>query len=129
MVYFPALTYAIVILGVVYFIYGRNWKKDPIVFPMRSLVFLVLIILLTALDVIALTTPLLAGPVWVDSLPQLLMWIWPDIIVLVAVVVDLSWSLHLWTLRGQNPDLAQRIPDCSLKMTTSNASRRSLWTI
>lgn len=108
MVYFPALTYAIVILGVAYFIYRRNWKTDPSVFPMRSLVFLVLITLFAALDVIALTTPLLAGPVWVDSLPQLLMWIWPDIIVLAALVVDSSRSLHLWVLRSQNPDLAPR---------------------
>jgi hypothetical protein len=90
MVYFPALTYAIVVLGVAYFIYRKSWKSDPSVFPMRSLVFLVLIILFVALDVIALTTPLLAGPVWVDSLPQLLMWIWPDIIVLVALIIDLS---------------------------------------
>ncbi|MHA2140182.1 MAG: hypothetical protein ACXADC_05885 [Candidatus Thorarchaeota archaeon] len=110
MVYFPALTYIIVVLGVAYFIYRKSWKTDPSIFPMKTLGFLVLIILLAALDVIALTTPLLAGPVWVDSLPQLLMWIWPDIIVLVGLVVDLSRSLHLWTLRGQNPDLAQRIP-------------------
>ncbi|MFW9845312.1 MAG: hypothetical protein ACFFD6_01080 [Candidatus Thorarchaeota archaeon] len=110
MVYFPALTYAIVVLGFAYFVYRKNWKTDPNVFPMKSLVFLVLIILFAALDVIALTTPLLAGPAWVDSLPQLLMLIWPDIIVLVALVVDLSRSLHLWTLHGQNPDLAQRIP-------------------
>lgn len=110
MVYFPALTYAIVVLGVAYFIYRKTWKTDPSVIPMRSLVFLVLVILFAALDVIALTTPLLGGPVWVDSLPQLLIWIWPDIIVLVALVVDLCRSWHLRTLRGQNPDLAQRIP-------------------
>ncbi|MBY8998205.1 MAG: hypothetical protein KGD60_10760 [Candidatus Thorarchaeota archaeon] len=92
MVYFPALTYAIVFLGAAYFIYRKIWKMDPSVFPMKSLVFLVLIILFAAIDVIQLTTPLLAGPVWVDSLPQLLMWIWPDIIVLVALVADLSRS-------------------------------------
>jgi hypothetical protein len=101
MVYFPALTYAIVVLGVAYFIYRRNWKTDPSVFLMRLLVFLVLIILFAALDVIALMTPILAGPAWVDSLPQLLMWIWPDIVILVALVVDLSRILHLWTAISQ----------------------------
>lgn len=98
MVYFPALTYVIVVLGVAYFVHRRSWKTDPSVFPMKPLVFLVFIVLFAAIDVIGLTTPFLAGPVWVDSLPQLLTWIWPDILILVALVVDLSRSLHLRTL-------------------------------
>jgi len=104
MYYFPALTYVIVVSGAAYFIYRRIWKTDPSVFPKRSLVFLVFVILLAAVDVIQLTTPLLAGPAWVDSLPQLLMWIWPDIIVLVALVVDMARSWRLLTLRRQKPD-------------------------
>ncbi|MFX1415613.1 MAG: hypothetical protein ACFFC0_02325 [Promethearchaeota archaeon] len=109
--YFPVTSYAIVVLGVAYFIYSRIWKTDPSVFPRKSLVFLVLIILLTIIDVIQLTTPLLAGPVWVDSLPHLLMWIWPDIIVLVALVADMARSWRPWILRGQNPESPQRISD------------------
>jgi hypothetical protein len=92
--YFPLLTYTIVILGATYFIYRRIWITDRSGLLKRSLSILVLVILFAALDVIVLTTPVISGIAGVDSLPQLLMWIWPDIIVLVALVADLSRSWH-----------------------------------
>jgi len=93
MVYFPLLTYAIVFLGATYFIYRRTWITDRIGFLKRSLYILVLVIL-SVLDVIVLTTPVISGIAGADSLPQLLTWIWPDIIVLVALVADIGRSWH-----------------------------------
>ena len=108
--YFPVTTYAIVLLGVAYFIYRWIWRTDPSALETKSLVFLVLVILLTTLDMIQLTTPLLGGPVWVESLPELLMWVWPDIMVLVALIVDMARSKRLSILHGQNAGLARRTP-------------------
>jgi len=89
--YLPFLTYIIAFLGAYYFILRMIWITDRHGLLKRSLYTLVLVIL-SALDVIQLTTPVIGGPVWINSLPQLLMWIWPDIIVLVVLVADLAWS-------------------------------------
>ena len=106
--YLPFLTYIIAFLGAYYFILRMIWITDRRGLLKRSLYTLVLVIL-SALDVIQLTTPLLAGPVWVDSLPQLLMWIWPDIIVLVVLVADLSRSWRRGSYQA-SPEILQ-FPD------------------
>jgi hypothetical protein len=92
--YFPLLTYAIVFLGATYFLYRRIWITDRNGFLKRSLYILVLVIL-SALDVIVLTTPVISSIAGVDSVPHLLMWIWPDIIVLVMLVADISRSWRI----------------------------------
>ncbi|TFF93080.1 hypothetical protein EU546_06725, partial [Candidatus Thorarchaeota archaeon] len=77
--YFPLLTYIILILGATYFLYRRHWMEDEGGFRTRALAILSTIILCSFLNGILLTTPILHGTVFVNSVPGLLMWIWPDL--------------------------------------------------
>lgn len=87
--YFPLLTYIILILGVTYFLYRRHWMKDEGSFRMKALAILSIVIVCSLFNGILLTAPVLDGTAFVNSVPELLMWIWPDLLVLGALVADM----------------------------------------
>ncbi|MHA1741125.1 MAG: hypothetical protein ACTSVD_03430 [Candidatus Thorarchaeota archaeon] len=97
--YFPLFTCIILLLGVMYFLYRKHWMEDTSRFWMRSLATLSIIILCSLSNVILLTFPVLHGIVFVNSLLELMMWIWPDLLVIAIVAVDIIRTSGLHSLR------------------------------
>ncbi len=87
--YFPLLTYIILILTVIYLVYRKNWIEDEGSFRMKALTVLGIIIACSLLNTILLTAPILDGTGFASSLPELVMWIWPDLLVLVVLGADI----------------------------------------
>ncbi len=87
--YFPLLTYIILILGVTYLLYRNHWMEDERGFRVRSLILLGIVISCSFLNGILLTAPILDGTAVADSLPELLTWIWPDILMLAVLSTDI----------------------------------------
>ncbi len=98
--YFPLPTFIILILGVIYFLNRKRWIEDRGFFLMRSLTILILVISCSLLNGILLTAPIFDGSGFVNNLPQLLMWTWPDLLVLIVLVADMRRTCGLCTSRG-----------------------------
>jgi hypothetical protein len=89
--YFPLPTFIILILGVIYFLNRKRWI---------ALTILILVISCSLLNGILLTAPIFDGSGFVNNLPQLLMWTWPDLLVLIVLVADMRRTCGLCTSRG-----------------------------
>ena len=98
-VYIPIPTYIILILGVIYLINRRYWIEDQGIFRKRSLTILILMISCSLLNMRLLTIPIFEGSGFVSSLPQLLMLIWPDLLVLIVLIADMIRTCGLYNSR------------------------------
>ena len=98
--YFSLPTYIILILGVTYLLNRKRWIEDQGIFRKRSLTILILMISCSLLNGILLTAPIFDGSGFVNSLHQLLMWTWPDLLVLIVLVADMKRTSGLRTSRG-----------------------------
>jgi hypothetical protein len=87
--YFPLLTYIIVILGVTYFLYRKHWIEEKGSFQMKPVAILLVAISCSLLNGLLLTAPILNGSAFANSLPELTMWMWPDLLVVGLLGVDI----------------------------------------
>ena len=97
-IYIPITTYIILILSVIYLQNRKRWIEEGI-FRKRSLTILILMISCSLLSGILLTIPIFEGSGFVSSLPQLLMWIWPDLLVLMVLIADMIRTCGLYNSR------------------------------
>ncbi len=86
--YFPLLTYIILILGVIYLLYRKHWIEQGS-FRRKALTVLGISISCSLLNLILLTAPILDGDAFVNSLSELVMWIWPDLLMLAVLSTDI----------------------------------------